>query len=493
VVKVLSTNDPPVAVDDAASTSRGVAKSIRPWLNDTDHEGGLVQGSIVRACVNEPSGCGTEDADLHGTWAISSGQVRYTPTAGYTGPASYRYRICDIDAACDDATIRFEVIDNDPPIAAVDHASVLEDGGPITFDVLGNDSDPDGQIVSGSVSMSTLTCEKHTGFEFVQCVIAVIGAAHGEWSSNGDGTITYTPDPDYSNTGWIPAVAYYMVCDDDGACSDGKAQIDVTDVNDAPYFVFTGPDQTVDEDSGQSVFTTWARWAPGPVRFLTKAGDESQQSVDILVEADDPSLFSAQPTIDAAGDLRFTPAPDAHGSTEVTVRLHDDGGTANGGVDTSEPVTFTITINGVDDAPVAHDDAATTDEDTPVSIDVLANDVDADGDALSITSVSDPAIGPVTVESGKLRYVPDANRSGSDSFSYTVCDPSGECATATVDVTITEIPDPPAVAGNSSTQTVQYSDAIASVKFTTSDEDDDAGDLALTSSSLPTGSRHRQR
>src|SRR4029077_19248852 len=63
------------------------------------------------------------------------------------------------------------------------------------------------------------------------------------------------------------------------------------------------------------------------------------------------TLFSAQPTVSASGTLTFTPAPNANGIATVTIAAHDDGGTANGGVDTSAAQTFTITVIAVNDAP----------------------------------------------------------------------------------------------------------------------------------------------
>ena len=90
------------------------------------------------------------------------------------------------------------------------------------------------------------------------------------------------------------------------------------------------------------------------------------------------SHFSAGPAINPSkGNLTYTPAPNAFGTANVTVRAKDDGGTANGGVDTSTEKTFSITIDSVNDDPNAVDDSANAEEDGPaVAIDVLANDDD---------------------------------------------------------------------------------------------------------------------
>src|SRR5207244_10018539 len=79
--------------------------------------------------------------------------------------------------------------------------------------------------------------------------------------------------------------------------------------------------------------------------------DESGQSVTFSVSNSNNALFAAQPSISPSGVLSFTPAANANGTATVTVTLSDNGGTANGGADTSTPQTFTITVRAAHDAP----------------------------------------------------------------------------------------------------------------------------------------------
>jgi murein DD-endopeptidase MepM/ murein hydrolase activator NlpD len=124
------------------------------------------------------------------------------------------------------------------------------------------------------------------------------------------------------------------------------ASLSVTAVNDPPTFT-KGPDDTVAEDSGQRTLAGWA------TQMTTGPPDESSQSlVEFLVTNDNAALFAAAPAVDLTGKLTYTPAPNAHGTATVSVRLRDSGGTTNGGNDTSDPQTFTITITPVNDAPV---------------------------------------------------------------------------------------------------------------------------------------------
>src|SRR5690606_28465250 len=96
---------------------------------------------------------------------------------------------------------------------------------------------------------------------------------------------------------------------------------------------------------------------------------------------------------------------------------------------TSNIATVSITINAVNDTPVAVDDNATTDEDNAIVIAVLANDSDVENalDPASVAIVSGPSNGGVSINTttGAITYIPNANHNGVDSFTYTVDDASG--------------------------------------------------------------------
>ncbi len=99
---------------------------------------------------------------------------------------------------------------------------------------------------------------------------------------------------------------------------------------------------------------------------------------------------------------------------------------------------MSVTVTPTNDGPVAVADAATTAEDTAVSIAVLTNDSDLDGDTLTVSAATTPAHGTAAVNpDGTITYTPAANYNGADSFSYTVGDGNGGTATATVSVTVT--------------------------------------------------------
>ncbi len=113
----------------------------------------------------------------------------------------------------------------------------------------------------------------------------------------------------------------------------------VNEVNAPPTFI-KGLDQSVDEDAGPQTVSPWATGltvgTPGDAGHL--------ESLSFLVNNDNSGLFSASPAIDSTGTLRYTPSPQTNGLAHVTVTLKDDGGTANGGKDTSDPQAFVIEV-----------------------------------------------------------------------------------------------------------------------------------------------------
>lgn len=159
------------------------------------------------------------------------------------------------------------------------------------------------------------------------------------------GTLTFTPAANAFGTATV-AVA---VQDDGGTDNGGQNTgtntftITLTPVNDAPSFTLTSTTVTVQEDSGLSTSNSFVIFSAGP--------NETNQVLGYTLTNANPAAFSAQPAISTNGTLTFAPATNFSGSVVVTVFAQDDGGTANGGVDTAAPQTFTIVVTPVNDAP----------------------------------------------------------------------------------------------------------------------------------------------
>ncbi|SLN16617.1 Ig-like domain-containing protein [Pseudooctadecabacter jejudonensis] len=170
---------------------------------------------------------------------------------------------------------------------------------------------------------------------------------------------------------------------------------------------------------------------------ITVLGNDSDPEGDPLTvtEATSPD---GDVVINDDGTITFTPDDDFNGDTTITYTI-DDG---NGGTDTA---TVTVTVNPVNDAPIARDDTAETDEDTPVEITVLGNDSDPDGDPLTVTEATSPDGDVVINDDGTITFTPDDGFNGPTTITYTIDDGNGGTDTATVDVTVNGVNDDPIV------------------------------------------------
>ena len=159
-------------------------------------------------------------------------------------------------------------------------------------------------------------------------------------SPNTTGTLSYTPAANQTGT----ALVTVKVQDNGGTAGGGidtvtkSFTVTVVDVNEVPSFT-AGADQSAAQDAGPQTVPGWAtNISPGA------APDEAGQQVNFLVSVDHPELFAAPPAIAPDGTLTYAPAPNGSGTAVVTVKLHDNGGTANGGIDTSAPQTFQVAV-----------------------------------------------------------------------------------------------------------------------------------------------------
>ncbi len=150
------------------------------------------------------------------------------------------------------------------------------------------------------------------------------------------GVLTYTPAANANGTATI-----ILRLTDDGTPSASSPQllftITITPVNDRPSFTNGANPIVVLDTAGAQTRAGWA------TALLAGPPNESGQALDFLVSSNNPALFSVAPAIAPNGTLTFTPAA-VQGVATVTVQIHDDGGVANGGVDTSASRTFQITV-----------------------------------------------------------------------------------------------------------------------------------------------------
>ncbi|MGI3047845.1 tandem-95 repeat protein [Vibrio parahaemolyticus] len=289
----------------------------------------------------------------------------------------------------------------DKPLATtpVTLDAIEEDGGSIiitTQELLSNVDDED---------KDTLSVEN-----------LIIDKGNGTLVDNGDGTWTFTPQIDDDTE-----VSFtFDIIDDEDLVVSGSANLDILPINDAP-------------NAENDVITT---------------GEDTAVTIDVLVNDSDvegdvlsiqsASVPSEQGSVDIVdGKLVFTPAENFNGEATITYIVTDG--------DLTDEAKVTVTVTPVNDSPVAVDDTTSIQEDTAVTIDVLTNDTDVDGDKLSIESASVPKEqGTVEVVDGKLVFTPAENFNGDAEITYTVTD--GELTDeAKVTVTVNPVNDAPTI------------------------------------------------
>jgi CSLREA domain-containing protein len=241
-----------------------------------------------------------------------------------------------------------------------------------------------------------------------------------------------------------------------GGNSSKTFMLTVNSSNDAPTFT-AGPDQSVNEDAGAQTITNWGtNVSPGPA-------DESGQTLTFQVIGNtNAALFSVAPAISAAGTLTYTAAANANGSASITINLMDNGGTANGGQNTSATQTFVITVNPVNDAPsfIKGTDRTVNEDSGFQSISNWATSLSAGppeeaGQTLTFqvtnnTNASLFSSAPTVTSGGTLVFSTAGNANGSATITIVLKDNGGTAnggvdtsAPQTFTITLTPVNDPP--------------------------------------------------
>ncbi|WP_455295070.1 tandem-95 repeat protein [Vibrio parahaemolyticus] len=382
-VDVTPVNDAPVAKDDTAITDEDTPVTIDVLPNDTDVDGDKL--SIQSASVPE----------AQGKVEIVDGKLVFTPAENFNGDAEITYTVTD-GALTDQATVNVTVnAVNDTPVVESNIAdqALAEDFTPYTIDLNTAFSDVDN--VDGELTFSV------SGNSNIQVAIV-----------NGIATITPTADWNGSET------LTFTATDPSGESISQTVNFTV-----APVADIVADSVTVVEDT------------PTIIKVL---GNDTFEGDDKVVSLDtNNGPANGTVSINPDGSVTYTPNDNYHGTDSFTYIV------TSGGV--SESTTVSVDVTPVNDAPVAKDDIATTQEDTAVTIDALPNDTDADGDKLSIESASVPKEqGTVEVVDGKLVFTPAENFNGHAEITYTVTD--GQLTDAAkVTVTVNPVNDAPTI------------------------------------------------
>jgi hypothetical protein len=472
-VTITVTKAPPVATDDAVRTRPNVPVAVDVLANDR----GDLTDSLSATLVAGPSS-GTVTLNGRGTFV-------YTPAANFVGSVSFTYSITGEDGQTAIGTVTVDVANQAPYAIDDDYVIPQDETLTVTPDrgLRANDRDLDGDDIS---------------------VVSVGPPQHGTVTFTDDGAFVYTPDEGYVGddeftytiadaahtqaTGTITvrviAVAPLAASDDVFTGDrDKPLEFDPTlnDLNPENatlvigivtkptsgsvvvgtdgVFTYTPSKGFVGTDQFVYQISDGTRTANATVTITVVVGNQppvaqndtitvpwgEQVVIDVLANDVDPdgdyvyvSDYGTPRNGDTGGArdgaIEYTPDADFVGTDSFTYTVTDSAGNVS-------TATVTVTILPPNQAPVATDDAAQTQIDTPVTIDVLTNDVDPDGDPLTVEPYGSPDYGTVRVENGKLVYTPAPGWVGTDYLNYVISDPSGRQDYASVAITVKALPD----------------------------------------------------
>ena len=382
-ITVNPVNDVPVAVNDTANTDEDSEISGNVLANDSDIDGDTLTAELIGSVA-------------HGLLILNAnGSFTYTPAQNYYGPDSFTYRATDGALNSNVAAVTITVsATNDPPLAVSDSFSGNEDT-PINGNVLENDTD-----VEGAALTATLVSD----------------VVNGTLTLNADGTFIYAPGPDYAGSD------SFLYRANDGAANSSVALVTITvnPINDAPVAVNDTASGNEDAVINGAVL-----------------GNDSDPEGTPLSASLVTGTLHGELALQANGTFTYTPAQNYFGPDAFSYRASD-------GLVESNVATVTITVNAVNDAPIAVNDAFSGNEDTAVTGGVLGNDTDVENASLSAALVSPASHGTVALNAdGTFIYTPTQDYAGSDSFTYRASDGESESDAATVTITLNPINDPP--------------------------------------------------
>ena len=386
-------NNPPVANNDSYSTPEDTFLNVAALgilSNDTDVDGDPLTVVLVAGPAN-------------GTLALNAnGSLLYTPNLNFNGTDTFTYKANDGTLDSNIATVSITIIAvNDAPVCGNVTLTTLEDTI-VSRNLALDCSDPDsGDTIA--IELVSLSLQGTTTF---------LGT-----------TATYTPNPNFNGSDSFT----FRARDSAGAFSNTTTvSINVTPVNDAP--VAANDAYSTNED------VTLAIAAPGVLTNDTDVDSPSLTAALVSGPANGTLALSAN------GSFNYAPNSNFNGTDSFTYRASD--GTANSNI-----ATVTITVNAVNDAPMANSDNYSVNEDNTLTVaapGVLSNDTDVENNSLTAGLVSGPSKGTLTFNAnGSFTYTPNANFNGADAFMYKANDGAADSNPATVVITVNAVNDTP--------------------------------------------------
>jgi len=377
-------NHPPTPQRDDVRTRQDRAVSIDVLANDSDADGDPLV--IVDATKAAPSG---QVSVLNGT------KVLFKPEPGFLGTVTFSYTVADPSGLRASADVSVEVLSKDVNTAPVlqDDDATTSQGVPVVIPVLENDSDPEGDSLS---------------------VVSVGTPAHGKVASTGDGFVRYEPDRDFLGVDQF----VYSAADGYGGRADATVHVEVS-------ASVGGNRPPIAQDDRATVVA--GKHVRVPVRL-----NDSDPDGDPIKVVSVGNVFGMTTAILGGETVDIVPDLRTAGVVTVPYTIAD----SNGAKATAQ-IILVVEAPTPNRAPHAIDDSAVAASDVQV-IDVVANDIDPDGDPLTLVDVAQPVLGGSVskASASTVRFVPTPGYIGAVKFTYTVSDPDGLRASAAVIVEV---------------------------------------------------------
>ena len=369
-------NAAPTAGSDTATTNKNSPVTINVLANDKDgNNDALSVTGIVQP--------------LNGSVLLNAGgTLTYTPKAGFAGTDKFTYKADDGLAQSTAATVTVTVV-NGTPVAVNDSISTNK-GAAVSIAVLANDTDPDKDVLT---------------------VTGLVQPANGSAVIGPNGVITYTP-----KAGFVGADMFTYKASD-GSATSSAATVTVTVVaagNAAPVAI---------NDTANATTT-----APVTINVLANDTDADGDALKVanFTQGGNGSVSLTN------GTLTYTPKAGWTGTDAFTYQAADPSNAL------SNVATVTVVVSSAaNKAPTAFNDSASTRKGTAVTINLLANDTDPNGDPLTVTGLTKPANGSFILNSsGTITYTPKKGFVGTDTFTYRASDGKLSSSPATVTITV---------------------------------------------------------
>lgn len=432
-ITITPVNDTPIAITDTATVAENGNITFNIRDNDSDPE--TNNNNLIVTNLSTP---------LNGVVINNNnGTVTYTHDGSETTNDSFTYTINDstIDSNAVTVTIIVTPV-NDLPVATNDSQTLAENGS-ATFDIRVNDTDTETTTANLTVSILSLP-------------------TNGNVTNNNNGTVTYTHNGSETTNDSFT----YTITDASGGTNIGTVTLNITPVNNVPVAI--ADSTTVDENSSTT--------------FNIRNNDsDAETDTSNLIITNVSAPLNGAVINNNDGTVTYT-----HNGSETTNDSFTY--TINDGTTNSASTAVTITVNPINDVPIANADSATVAEGGSNTLFIRLNDTDAETvtASLTVTNLSTPTNGVIVNNNdGTVTYTHNGNETTSDSFTYTINDGAVDSAPVTVSIIINATNDAP-IANNDSGIVDEAGTTLIDLRINDTDPDTTQNLLTITNISSPT-------